>query len=218
MFNLDQEISEWRRRMSTEGIQFAEVLDELESHLRDDIERQMRSGIEARCAFETAIEQIGKSGVLNTEFKKISGISPPLEKLMIAACLVFIALIVALGTLTVILCFATWEERAMASAAMTCTILVACGWGKAVPFLPVIASKAKRRTIGLICIACGFGASSFYCEVILPRFEISADRQIPAIGFWAVFLIAIFACAGLGLMMSEDERELWRMKRSPIGG
>ena len=40
MFNLDQSITEWRRQMLAAGIKTPALLDELESHLRDDV-RQM---------------------------------------------------------------------------------------------------------------------------------------------------------------------------------
>ena len=43
MFNLDQSITEWRRQMVAGGIQSPRVLDELESHLRDDAEEQERA-------------------------------------------------------------------------------------------------------------------------------------------------------------------------------
>jgi hypothetical protein len=74
MFNLDNAISEWRRRMLDAGIKTPEVLDELESHLREETERQMRSGLNDRQAFETAVQQIGKAGALEEEFKKIGGV------------------------------------------------------------------------------------------------------------------------------------------------
>ncbi|MDB6122598.1 MAG: clpC [Pedosphaera sp.] len=70
MFNLEQAISEWRKQMSAGGIKTSEVLDELESHLRDDIEQQIRSGTTAQPAFEAAIQRIGQAHALKTEFAK----------------------------------------------------------------------------------------------------------------------------------------------------
>ena len=40
MFNLDQSIAAWRQQMVAGGIKSPRVLDELESHLRDDVEEQ----------------------------------------------------------------------------------------------------------------------------------------------------------------------------------
>jgi hypothetical protein len=79
-----------------------------------------------------------------------------------------------------------------------------------------LADWRLRWGVGLTCIASGFVASSLFCGVILPHFEVSADHQLPAIGLWAVFLIAVFAWAGLGLTMSKRERELWEMRKFPL--
>lgn len=71
MFNLDQSIAEWRRQMVAGGIKSPQVLDELESHLRDDVEEQMRVGASALLAFETAVQRLGPAGVLECEFEKV---------------------------------------------------------------------------------------------------------------------------------------------------
>ncbi|HEX3800006.1 MAG TPA: permease prefix domain 1-containing protein [Verrucomicrobiae bacterium] len=51
------------------GVRPAEVLDELESHLREDIERKMKSGLSEQPAFDSAIQQIGNAAALKPEFK-----------------------------------------------------------------------------------------------------------------------------------------------------
>ena len=73
MFNLDQAISEWRARMLAAGVKALDVLDELESHLREDIEEQMQSGATAELAFEIAVRRIGNPGALFSEFAKVGG-------------------------------------------------------------------------------------------------------------------------------------------------
>src|SRR5687768_13036549 len=70
MFNLDQAIAEWRRQMAVAGVKDPETLDELESHLRDDVERQLRSGLSERQAFEEAVRRIGQAAALKGEFEK----------------------------------------------------------------------------------------------------------------------------------------------------
>jgi hypothetical protein len=52
------------------------VLNELESHLRDDVEHQTRSGAAAEQAFEAAARRIGHAGVLKHEFAKVGGEAP----------------------------------------------------------------------------------------------------------------------------------------------
>ena len=45
MFNLEQAISDWKRQMLACGFNSAEVLQELESHLRDHIAVLVASGV-----------------------------------------------------------------------------------------------------------------------------------------------------------------------------
>jgi hypothetical protein len=71
MFKLEKAINGWRREMQSRGIKGAETLDELESHLRDDLEEQVRSGMQIQQAFDMARAHFGKTGSLETEFEKI---------------------------------------------------------------------------------------------------------------------------------------------------
>ncbi len=71
MFNLEQTILEWRRQMLSAGIKTPVPLEELEIHLREEIERQTRSGLNEAEAFEAAVGKIGQAHVLQREFKKV---------------------------------------------------------------------------------------------------------------------------------------------------
>src|SRR6185312_2110228 len=71
MFKLDEAISEWRRQMSAAGIMSSDVLDELESHLREDVEHRMRSGATVERAFREALQRVGAAENLNVEFAKV---------------------------------------------------------------------------------------------------------------------------------------------------
>ena len=70
MFDLEQAITEWRRTMLAAGIKTPTTLDELELHLRDEIERQMTSGLSTQAAFEIALQQLGHPQAVQAEFKK----------------------------------------------------------------------------------------------------------------------------------------------------
>jgi hypothetical protein len=73
MFNLDQAITAWRQQMAAGGIKAPEILNELESHLRDDMEQQIQSGLDAQQAFENSVQRLGHADKLNNEFKKTCG-------------------------------------------------------------------------------------------------------------------------------------------------
>jgi len=52
------------------GIRTPVPLEELESHLRDEIERQMKTGLNAQQAFAVATRQMGNADRLKSEFRK----------------------------------------------------------------------------------------------------------------------------------------------------
>lgn len=73
MFDLEKALMEWRQRMITAGVKSPETLNELEIHLRDDVEQQIRSGSKAQPAFELAVQRMGQVQTLNAEFRKLGG-------------------------------------------------------------------------------------------------------------------------------------------------
>ena len=81
MFNLEQSITEWRQQMQSAGIKSPATLEELESHLREEIELQMRAGLSARSAFDTSVAQIGRPALLKDEFAKTGEARWLLERL-----------------------------------------------------------------------------------------------------------------------------------------
>jgi len=70
MFDLEKSIAEWRKQMLVAGIQPSSNLDELESHLRDDVQLQMASGLDQERALEHAIATIGRAKTLRAEFDR----------------------------------------------------------------------------------------------------------------------------------------------------
>ena len=79
MFNLEQAITDWRRQLLAAGLQTPVPLEELESHLRDEIERQVQSGVSEPAAFDAAVRVIGPAGTLQWEFAKAAGIVEVLQ-------------------------------------------------------------------------------------------------------------------------------------------
>jgi hypothetical protein len=72
MFDLEQSIQDWRQQMLGAGIKTPVPLVELESHLREEVDQQMRAGCSAQAAFETAVQRIGRASALKVEFEKTS--------------------------------------------------------------------------------------------------------------------------------------------------
>src|SRR5436305_2195674 len=70
MFDLETQIRGWRSDLAAAMGDVSESLDELESHLRDDIDRRIRLGADAQSAFEAARAQLGQAQRLAQEFAK----------------------------------------------------------------------------------------------------------------------------------------------------
>lgn len=98
MFNLDQAITNWRRQMIAGGIKTPVPLEELESHLREDVDRRMRSGTPAQQAFEEAVQQVGSADELKLEFGKIQPQRPAVSpRLINRGCIAMAVFIVFWG-------------------------------------------------------------------------------------------------------------------------
>jgi hypothetical protein len=70
MFDLEKSIADWRLQMLAAGIKTPVPLEELEIHLREEIEQQIQLGLKGQNAFEIATRQIGSASTLKKEFKK----------------------------------------------------------------------------------------------------------------------------------------------------
>jgi hypothetical protein len=69
MFNLESSITQWREQMLAAGINTT-TLDELESHLREEIGKQIQLNQNVRESFKLAVDKLGTPGRLKTEFRK----------------------------------------------------------------------------------------------------------------------------------------------------
>ena len=70
MPDLESKITTWHKDMLGAGMSF-DAVAELESHLRDDIARQIKSGTGESAAFENSVRGLGQSIELQREFKKV---------------------------------------------------------------------------------------------------------------------------------------------------
>ena len=79
MFDLEQASTEWRERMKAAGIQAPVPLEELEIHLREEIEQRVKAGLKEQEAFHAAVWEIGQGAELKTEFLKAGGFTKRLD-------------------------------------------------------------------------------------------------------------------------------------------
>jgi hypothetical protein len=97
MFNLEQTILEWRRQMLSAGIKTPVPLEELEIHLREEIEQQTKSGLSETEAFKTAIQKIGQAHVVQNEFKKVEERMGSRDCKLLKTLVVVLTSLIALG-------------------------------------------------------------------------------------------------------------------------
>ena len=71
MPNLEKSIGEWRKTMMAAPGASHETLDELENHLRENVEQLVRSGMAETEAFEKAAAQLGGARMIASEFRKL---------------------------------------------------------------------------------------------------------------------------------------------------
>ena len=72
MHNLEKLIGEWRKTMVTAPKVGPETLDELENHLRENLEQLVRSGMTEAEAFQRAVTQLGGAPAIASEFQKLN--------------------------------------------------------------------------------------------------------------------------------------------------
>ena len=209
MFNFEQAITNWKHQMTAGGIKEPTVLDELESHLREEIERQLQAGATEERAFATATKKIGPATTLKNEFRKNGHSSAP-DKLLVAFGLFALASIIVLSAVTIFFCYDTSTQRVIGFLGLGFILLPTLGWPRIVPFLPAIQDKAKRYAAQIACLLAGIALGTVYFQIIVRHFGHS-DGSLPAIGIWSVIPVA----AGFGLACGLEcatRRSMTRIK------
>jgi hypothetical protein len=212
MFNLDQAIQEWRRQMSAGGVKASAALDELESHLREDIAQQLRSGSKADEAFKIASERIGSPARLKTEFKNAD---IPLETRLVS--------LTGIACGTVAFLFSTWilfflfyhgidfTSRFLGLSAVAVAVL---GWIYGHKFLPIVRNQRVRTAIGFICCLAGVAGMLIFVQNVLPHVILSQPAanvppgRLLAVFLWGWMAMAVLGGVGRGLEKAVETRNV----------
>lgn len=184
MFNLEKSIVEWRRQMLNAGLS-ASTLDELQSHLREEVERQIQSGASEQEAFQRTVLQIGQAKELKKEFAKAGNF------LAFPGSDTFAKIRRILGILWLVLCSLAFLEmshelivhltRGRYGGLLLGLLLWAIyGAGTGGSILVIRGSKPGRRIVGII--AALFTLISLFVLV----------RLIPTIQVFSVVKVSVF--------------------------
>jgi hypothetical protein len=183
------------------GIRCADVLDELESHLRDEMERATHEGADTEAAFNIAVQRIGALPRLKMEFAKLGRRRNPTEGPMLVVAILLLILFSFFGSAAAYMCYPSWGERVLALSGLAVTVLVAYRWKSAAPFLPLVANYHKRALVEWGSLGSGIVVSMGFCQLILPHFDRTFDGQLPAIGAWTM----LPAMIGMAFMLGLEE-------------
>lgn len=203
MFNLEQSIAIWRRQMSAGGIKSHDVLDELESHLREDIERQIREGTQTEQAFARAVERVGRADELKLEFGKVERLRPAtMPKLVRSACAAMAVSILLPGMF--LLSDAPIAERISGFI----WLMLASAYIAALPrlnrkTLPGVRGWALRRAFGIACSWFIIGSTAL---LLIGCTNLIHFPPIPNVLFWPLYAAA--AATILVLAYGTDARSL----------
>jgi hypothetical protein len=153
MFNVEDAIADWRRQMVQEGIERPEILDELESHLRSEIEWHLAAGWNPQCAFETAVEQIGDARTIKDEFERAGDCQPPeLQKLLWVACIGFAALVSLVSSYVFLTSELAWAKTVLGFVAVSWTVCYLGSLPYMCGFLLRIRNQVLREAARIILV------------------------------------------------------------------
>lgn len=203
MFNLEQAIAEWRRQMLAAGIKTPVPLEELESHLRQDLEREIRAGLSAPQAFEVAVQRMGRAKALEAEFAKVLEPKETRERKLKLLCIV----VAALAYLAPFALAAPkpWSrmnptEQWLGLAALALSVVGMFSGLFLHRFLPVILDQRVRTRVQFASALPLFVWLCAFVYVILPRVELTV-AELSVATLWAVSPLAVFG----GLICGLDE-------------
>ncbi|MDB6122597.1 MAG: hypothetical protein JWQ71_1590 [Pedosphaera sp.] len=193
MFNFENAIAAWRKQMSAGGIKTSVVLDELETHLRDDVEQQLRSGINAQQTFESAAQHIGKAVTLKNEFSKVDHTGGQKREFSGNFGVAFALIYLFASTFALMKIEMNLSERILGFSAGIMVVLSFCSLQFRGKFLPPVHNCQARKAIQFACTLSALVWLPSYFYLILPRFDFTLDRLVAAI-LWAIVPGVALAC------------------------
>jgi hypothetical protein len=197
MFDLESAITEWRKQMLAAGIKAPVPLEELESHLREEIAQQLKSTSNEQEAFHSAVKKIGEAPKLRMEFNKAGIVLETRFIILAGAACLTVALFFSLWTLPFLFHHEAGSlSKGLGLAAVAATVL---GWRYSHTFLPAIRNQRSRTMIGLACwLGCVVWMLLFINNFLPYMMLHPAGNDMPAGHLMAVFLWGWAVMATLG--------------------
>ena len=204
MFNLDAALSEWRRQMLAAGIKTPVPLNELEMHLREEIEHQVESGIDARKAFGAATQKIGQAYTLRNEFNKVGGKSEDMkQKLMRIYFVIFPILYSVMGLYGLLKMEMHAALRMLGFIAVALSVFSIWYAPQAHKHLPNVLNRKARLTIQIAPLLLWMVCAGVFMNSVLPRLNLTQGQLVVTV-LWLMMQTALMSSLGYGL--GDDAR------------
>jgi hypothetical protein len=219
MFKLEQTIAEWRQQMLAAGIQTPVPLEELEIHLREEIERQLKSGLSEQEIFNSAIQKIGPAHMIQNEFKKVEATKEDREWKFVQILLLAFSSLFPLAVGSQVLYFKTGgsadmtpgQKTSCLAALMTFSLLA---WGGRLNcgIFPVIRAKRIRNTVTNSCCVLVALWWIVMFNLVLPRHDFAMGQLVVTIlwgfitpaGIWIGLILGIENAAREKVAMTDS--------------
>jgi hypothetical protein len=180
MFDLKQSMTDWRRQMLAAGIKAPDPLEELESHLHEEIGRLVKSGLDEQRAFNTAVQKIGPAPAIRNEFEKVEATQQSsnwriFEIVFLATALLYLCLGGGVAFLFKNGRFSemTFSQQMSSMAAVAAFSLLAWGMRLNCGWFPVILTSRIRDVI-LVPVVLWLVALAF---IIMPRCDFTMSQR-----------------------------------------
>ena len=208
MFNLEQAIADWRHQMLAAGIKTPVPLEELETHLREDIESQMKSGSSPEQAFKVAAPCIGQANMLRAEFAKTGSSSTERErKWMRHFCKVFPAVYLVLTASLLTRIEMSFPLRLLGLGAIVLSVSCMAGWPWMHHLVPVIRHQPTRVAIQIAGTLTWPLLGLVMLNFILPHYEVTFEKLIVGL-LWSVTVVILFAGISFALGDAADRQKV----------
>lgn len=209
MPDFEKQIAAWRQELIAAGIKEPMRLDELEGHLREEIEKQMQSHCTEQQALEIAVQKFGSVPALKAEFAKntrvrqakLRGRAQAAWITTYGSCAVVLAGIVCKNELTA-------SERISGFASVCVMLLFTWLANEAVRrYAPVIANKKMQSAVAVVGSLSGMAWSMAFTELILPRLNLMPGQLFVTI-LWAMIPMLVLPVAAFTFADKSEQAQL----------
>jgi hypothetical protein len=211
MFNLETAIAEWRRQMLAAGIKQGVALDELQEHLRSDIELQMKSGIQIDKAFANAVERFGTGKRVGEEFTKVRPrLLMGFEPWITAVATFFVLSTFATSALSFSILKMSVAQQIVGFTGIGLILTIGLGWRQFISRVPVVKNQATRWYLYVLCFASAFLVPAGLAWLMESRLDPASNSY--AVGMiWACLPMPLLICLAVSFTMDRTAREHWGM-------